>query len=86
MITGFVEYNNTDIVSYNPSYPNHIENSYKVLGIKDKRDFIRKYDITGNTNRTEAELIFEWMWHNVLFYLDPFEILKEHTRSVDFGE
>lgn len=50
-------------------------------------DYIRDNDIE-NKNKTKINkylLLVEWELHNILYYLDIFGFLREHTKSVDFG-
>ncbi len=70
-------------VKYNGK--NKIENSYRILGIKDKLDYIRENNISENTGMSEFELWFEWTYHNAAYYLDIFGILRGHSKDVDFG-
>lgn len=61
-----------------------IKNSYKVLGTGDKIKYIRENNISKNTGMSEFALWFEWTWHNIVYYLDIFGILREHSRDVNF--
>lgn len=70
-------------IYYNNS--KHIENSYQVIGIKNKLDYIEQNNIEFYSKIDKASLVFEWEWHNLIYYLDIFKIFDSHTISVDFG-
>lgn len=70
-------------VNYNQE--RHIDNSYQVIGIFNKYTYIQQHEIAKKSNMNEFELVFEWEWHNIIYYLDIFRILDSHTKDVDFG-
>jgi hypothetical protein len=70
-------------INYNQN--RHIENSYQVIGILSKYNYIHENKIAEKSNMNEFELVFEWEWHNLIYYTDVFKILDSHTKDVDFG-
>ena len=70
-------------INYNQN--RHIENSYQIIGIWNKFNYIHEHKIAEKSNMNEFELVFEWEWHNVIYYCDVFKILDSHTKDVDFG-
>ena len=70
-------------IKYNNS--KHIDNSSKILGISQKYKYIKENHIEEKTGMNTGELIFEWTWHNMIYYCDIFKILDSHTKDVDFG-
>lgn len=70
-------------INYNEN--RHIENSYQVIGILGKYNYIHEHKIAEKSNMNEFELVFEWEWHNFIYYTDVFKILDSHTKDVDFG-
>ena len=82
-VHGIISLTNDKPVVYNGE--GQISNSYKVLGIKNKLDYIRSNDISQDIELSENELLFEWTWHNLLYYLDPFRLLTSHSEHVNFG-
>lgn len=55
-----------------------ITNSYKVLGLKAKMEYIRSNDISSKAKMNEYLLLAEWELHNISYYLDIFGILRKH--------
>jgi RHS repeat-associated protein len=82
-VHGIISITNDEPVVYDGK--GQISYSYKVLGIKNKLDYIRSNNISQDTKLSENELLFEWIWHNLLYYLDPFRLLTSHSEHVNFG-
>jgi len=82
-VHGIISLTNDKPVVYNGE--GQISYSYKVLGFKNKLDYIRSNNISQDTKLSENELLFEWIWHNLLYYLDPFRLLTSHSEHVNFG-
>ncbi len=63
----------------------YIEDSYRLLGVRNKIKYIRDNNIVELSGMNEISLLLEWEAHNIAYYLDIFGMLRKHSKDVDFG-